>query len=104
MMSLADAKHADMKSRSGSRIPGSDLLGDEEIVQRTFLFQQLKAPIDGVVVGEGHQIHPALQGDLIHLAGRGVAISCPENGKRNKARMTRMDMEIDSNHRVPGAH
>jgi hypothetical protein len=54
--------------------PAVRLLGDEHVGE----LLEGEHAVDGVVIGDRHEIHPAALGQLVHLFGRGGALRQPE--------------------------
>ena len=55
--------------------PAGHFFGHEEVVGAGMAVQELEAPVDAVVIGDGDEIHAARFGDAVDVLGPRIAIA-----------------------------
>ena len=104
VLALGDVVNADVNLVLEIRQVGTDFLADDEIAGRPPV-EQFQATVDGIVIGDGNQVHPALLGGAVDGQRRGVGIAAAEQAQvPGGARVIRMHMKVGSIHvaRSPG--
>jgi hypothetical protein len=69
---------AEMDLDLGIRIAARHLLRHEEVIRVGMTIEKLEAPLDAVVIGDRHQVHPPGLCDAVHRFGRRVAVPALE--------------------------
>jgi hypothetical protein len=63
------------------RKSGADFFAGDEIFKVAQAFKQFAAAIEGIVVGDGHEIHAPALGGRVEIEGPGIAISAAQEAE-----------------------
>ena len=63
------------------RKSGADLFPGDEVIARAEAFKQFESAIDGIMVGNGDEIHPPALGRRVDIEGPGIAIPAAQEAE-----------------------